>query len=518
MKKEIIINSTPQETRVVLLENNLLVEVFVERKKELGILGNIYKGRVLKVLPGMQAAFVDIGLAKAGFLYVADVQEMSEEYQDYYLDDGATREETPPPEEERPPAPAVPMRIEEVLREGQEIIVQVAKEPLGTKGARLTNRIALPGRYLVFLPGEDHIGVSRRILDEGERIRLRSMIQGLQPSQGGLIIRTMGEGASEEEFRQDLDFLTMLWRKIREKGDKGHAPHLIHSDLDLILKTVRDYFTGAVDRLLIDGADDHQRLIDFVRTYHPTLEGRIELYHGQEPIFDAYDLELEIGKILERKVWLKSGGYITIDSTEALVTIDVNTGKYVGRGDFEETILKTNLEAAREIAYQLRLRNLGGIIIIDFIDMEHEKNRERVAKALEESLAGDRATSKILQISELGLVEMTRKRNRPPLEKTLCQPCPYCKGRGQIKSWQTVSNEIFREIARLAGAGPGGSILIEAHPSVADNLLEDERQYIEFLERALGRGILIKSNPEMHHEEYRVLPSGGGQPPTPEKA
>jgi ribonuclease G len=507
MRKEIIINSSPSETRVAMMENGLLAEIFIERKNDQGILGNIYKGRVLKVLPGMQAAFVDVGLPKAGFLYVADIQEFSEEYEDFFLPEGQPE----PPDEEGTGAAedlgvSGHLRIEEMLREGQEIIVQISKEPLGSKGARLTNRIALPGRHLVYMPGESHIGISRRIVDEEERIRLRSILEGMKPAQAGIIIRTMAEGASEEDFREDLDFLATLWRKIREKSEKCHAPHPIHSDLDILLKTLRDHFNSSIDRLLIDNVDDYHRLGDFIQTFLPHLRNKLELYRQPEPIFEAFDIEIELEKILERKVWLKSGGYITIDTTEALVTIDVNTGKYVGRGNFEDTILKTNLEAAREIAYQLRLRNLGGIIIIDFIDMEREKNRERVFKALEEALANDKATSKILQISELGLVEMTRKRNRPPLEKTLCQPCPYCKSRGQIKSSETISNEIFRELVKVSGLTSARKLLVEAHPLVADNLTEESRHYVEALERDLGRSILIKANAALHHEEYAVNP------------
>jgi ribonuclease G len=392
-----------------------------------------------------------------------------------------------------------------MLREGQEIIVQISKEPLGQKGARLTSRIALPGRYLVFLPGEEHIGVSRRITDEEERERLRTLCSGLKPSQGGLIVRTVGEGAAEEEFREDLEFLEKLWDKIKQKSGVSRAPHIIHSDLDIILKTVRDHLTGDVSRLMIDNTGDYRRLEDFVGSFLPHLKSKIEPYHGQEPIFDAYDLEIEIGKMLERKVWLKSGGYIMIETTEALVNIDVNTGKYVGRGNFEETILKTNLEAAREIAYQLRLRNLGGIIIIDFIDMEKDKNRERVYKALEESLNEDRANARILKISELGLVEMTRKRSRPSIEKTLCQPCPYCKGKGSIKSLLTVTYEILRELSKTARSSPGRTLLVEAYPVIADTLMEEERQNIANLEKDLGKNILIKANPALHHEEYKVV-------------
>jgi ribonuclease G len=510
MKKEIIINSTPQEARVALVENGVLVEAFVERKKDQGVLGNIYKGRVLKVLPGMQAAFVDIGLPKAGFLYVADIQALSDEYETFFVDDKVAGHEEGTVEkaggESEDVIGEIPLRIEEMLREGQEIIVQIAKEPLGTKGARLTSRVALPGRYLVYLPMEDHVGISRRIVDEEERERLRKLTEGLKPTPGGLIVRTVGEKSDEAEFREDLDFLVKLWKKIREKGDKSHAPHLIHSDLDILLKTVRDHFTEDVDRLVIDNDEDYHRLVEFSRAFLPHLRPKIEVYQGTEPIFDAYDVEIELGKVLERKVWLKSGGYIIIEQTEALTAVDVNTGKFVGRGSFEDTILKTNLEAAREIAYQLRLRNLGGIIIIDFIDMEKEKNRERVSKALEEALRGDRATTKILQISELGLVEMTRKRSRPPLERSLSQWCPYCKGRAQIKSAQTVSNEILREIARTANLAGGRSIVIEAHPTVADILTEDERQHIETMERDLGRSIVIKSNPALHHEEYTLTP------------
>lgn len=503
MKKEIIINSTPRETRIGMLEGNTLVEVFIERKKDKGILGNIYKGRVLKVLPGMQAAFVDIGLPKAGFLYVADIQDLTEEYEDYFLD------EIPENGEEEKLASSTtqpPLRIEEMLREGQDIIVQISKEPLGNKGARLTNRIALPGRYLVFLPGEDHVGISRRISDENERVKLRSLIQGIKPPEGGLIARTVGEGATEDEFTGDLNFLLKLWNKIREKAEKCNAPHLLHSDLDILLKTVRDYLTRDINRLLIDYPDDYRRLVEFVRTFLPHLRKKIELYRSSEPIFDAFDIEIEMEKLLERKIWLKSGGYIAIDSTEALVTIDVNTGKYVGAGSFEDTILKTNLEAAREIAYQLRLRNLGGIIIIDFIDMEKEKNRVKVLKALEESLKGDRSPSKLLEISELGLVEMTRKRTRPSLEKTLSQPCPYCKGKGLIKSPQTVSNEIFREIMKASDSATGRGIVVIAHTSVADILMEEERQYIDNLEKELKIIIQIKAVNEMRHDEYEVVP------------
>ena len=431
MALEIIINATGEETRVAFLEAGEITELYIDRKRDRGIAGNIYKGKVIRVLPGMQAAFVDIGLEKAAFLYVSEVSANIEEYAKMMEDetDEARIEFESDTVEAVKAKKASAVLIEDLLQEGQEIMVQVIKEPIGTKGPRVTTYITLPGRYLVYMPTIEHIGISRRIEEEAERKRLRELINRLKKPGAGYIIRTVSEGVSNEEFKADIEFLELLWQNIQQKRDKLSAPSLLHTDLDIVFRVVRDLFTPKVDKLVVDSKQEYMQVKEFIDSFLPMLSSRVELYEKDEPIFDAYEVEIEISRALGRKVWLKSGGYIVIDHTEALTAIDVNTGRYVGKRNPEETILKTNLEAVKEIAYQLRLRNIGGIIIIDFIDMLKEKNRKKVFNVLQEALANDKARTNILQISELGLVEMSRKRTREDLLRALCEPCSYCEGK-----------------------------------------------------------------------------------------
>ena len=489
MNSEIIINSNPEETRVALLEFDQLVELYIERKKDISLVGNIYKAKVIKVLPGMQSAFVNIGFVKATFLHVADVYS-SVDYSVF----GEDIEETIP----------LNLPIEELLQEGQEVLVQVSKDPIGTKGARVTSYITIPGRYLVLMPGVEHIGISRRISDENERARLKEIVSTLKPQNFGLIVRTASERCTEEEIKKDIDFLMLLWENIERKKDKVNAPHLLYSDLDLASRSVRDMLGHDVNKLIIDSEDEYKRLQEFVNTYFPKLITKLELYEGEEPIFDAYAIELEIPKALERRVWLKSGGYIVIDQTEALTAIDVNTGKFVGKATLEDTILKTNLEAVREIAYQIRLRNIGGIIIIDFIDMEKEENRNRLFTAFQEAMAKDRVKSTISQVSELGLIQMTRKRVRESLGRTLCDPCQYCEGKGFIKSATTVCYEIYRELKKIGSTRKNGKIMITAHPNVTDVLYEEERERVEEIEMMYGFKTIVKADKNLHQEHYEI--------------
>jgi ribonuclease G len=494
MANELIINVTLWETRVALLEDRVLAELYIERTKDRGIMGNIYKGKVVKVLPGMQAAFVDIGLEKASFLYVSDVYGGMEDYEEM----GFQGEEMPtyfPPSSQ----------IQDLLSEGQELLVQISKEPLGTKGTRITSHITLPGRYLVYMPTVDHVGVSRRIRDERERRRLREIIQTIKPQSGGFIVRTASEGAEPDEIRNDMEFLVRLWNNIQKKKESSPAPSLIHSDLNIVLRVIRDLLSPQVNRIVIDSKEEHENILSFINAYMPKQKYEIILYEKMEPIFDAYGIEIEIDKILGRKVWLKSGGYIVIDICEAFVAIDVNTGRFVGKRNLADTILKTNLEAAKEIAYQLRLRNIGGIIIIDFIDMEREGDREKVFQALEEATRKDRQKMNIFKISELGLMEMTRKRTRENISRILSEPCSYCEGAGLIKSKTTVCYDIFQEIERSSTELGGHSIMVEVNPEVADLLYEEERAGVEELERKMKKKILVKGKPGFHQEQFNII-------------
>jgi len=499
MANELVINTASHETRIALIENGTIAELYIERSRVKGIVGNIYMGKVVRVLPGMQAAFVDIGLEKAAFLYVADVFDAIEEYESFM--EGGDKK---PGQQSDEPSLHPMHPIEELLQEGQEIVVQVSKEPLGTKGARITAHISLPGRHLVYMPTVDHVGVSRRIEDEVERERLKEVVERLRPQGGGFIVRTVSEGKSEEDLTADMQYLTKLWGEIAKRKETASAPSLIHSDLDVTQKVVRDILTESVDRIMVDSKPEYDKIVQFITTFMPKMKYSIELYDEEEPIFDHFGLEVEISRALGRKVWLKSGGYIIIEQTEALTAIDVNTGRFVGKHNLEDTILKTNLEAVKEIAYQLRLRNIGGIIIIDFIDMEKEVNREKVFTALEEALKADKSKTNILKISELGLVEMTRKRVRESIGRMLCEPCPYCEGRGYVKSKTTVCHELFRELRREMLDVHGAKVMLTVHPQVADLLYDEERRGLEELEKRFKKRISVRAKPGFHQEQFEI--------------
>ncbi|MHB1284977.1 MAG: Rne/Rng family ribonuclease [Leptospirales bacterium] len=517
---EILIHVSHEETKVALIEDKQLAEFFFERKREAGVVGNIYKGRVNKVLPGMQAAFVDVGLEKAAFLYVDDIYVEGSEILPGELADeqpspvDVTESVAPPPlGEEATPRAETPKRparrpIEEIISEGQEILLQMTKEPISTKGPRATTYISLPGRYLVYMPQVNHIGVSRRITNEEERQRLKEMVGTLKSGKGGYIIRTVAEGMSEAEARSDIIFLELLWQDIRSRSESIKAPALVREDLDVVFRTIRDYLTTDVETLYIDDRKEYQRIMDFITTYMPDYASRVRLWDGNASLFATYDVERQLSKALEKKVWLKSGGYLVIDRAEALTVVDVNTGRFVGENDPEATILQTNLEAVTEIARQLRLRNIGGIIIIDFIDMEKEKNRERVFQGLQESLAHDKARTNALKISDLGLVEMSRKRVREDLVHLLGETCAYCDGKGYTKSLRTIAYEILEELRSVPSGGQNPKdrrVILFVHPEIQTILQEDERDFLESVERKIRRQVIIKSDPLSHIEEFSIV-------------
>ncbi len=498
MSQEIIINVTAGETRVALVESGLVVELFVERERERSIVGNIYKGKVLRVLPGMQAAFVDVGLEKAAFLYVSDFYEEMDEYEvgsEKSFDDEDPRG--------RRHGGGMP-RIQDLLKEGQEILVQIAKEPMGTKGARITSHVSLPGRNLVFMPYVNHVGVSRRLESDKERRRLREIVLKAKPPGCGFIVRTASSGITAEELHADMEYLVKLWEQIRERKEEVQAPNLVHEELPLTLRAVRDLYTNEVDKLVIDDETKLTQIQDFVRTFMPASKHNVVHYDKNDPIFDHFSIEVDIDEALRRKVWLKSGGYIIVEQTEALTSIDVNTGRYVGKRSLEETILKTNLEAVKESVYQLKFRNIGGIIIVDFIDMESMSNREKVYSAFREALRRDKTKTNILKISELGLVEMTRKRTRENINQVLCESCPYCEGRGFVKSKVSICYNIFREVKREAANFRGQKIVVNTHPEVADMLYDEEHVAIEALEKATGKTVIIRAKPTLHQESFEI--------------
>jgi ribonuclease G len=497
---ELIINVTREENRVALLENGQVVEIYIERNKDTSLVGNVYKGKVLKILPGMQSSFIDIGLDKAAFLYVSDIMPILDDYYAPFIEPGS---ESDPDNSSLNTEALKTLPIEEILQEGQEIFVQVAKDPMGTKGARVTSYVTLPGRYLVIMPNVNHVGISRRIESEEVRNRLKDLANEIRPEGYGLIMRTASEEASDEEIKSDLAFLLHLWESTQTKKDKVSAPALIYSDLDLVFRSIRDFMSQDVERLVIDSHEDYENLCDFVSSYFPRLMSRIELYDGREPIFDAFAIEHDVARALERKVWLKSGGYIIIDQTEAMTVIDVNTGKYVGKENLEETILKTNLEAVKEAAYQVRLRNLGGIIIMDFIDMEKLENRDKVFNALVEIMKKDRAKSTTYSISELGIIQMTRKRVRESLGRVLTEHCPYCEGKGFVKSARTVAYEIFRKFRKMNLPRTKVAV-ITANPAVAELLAEDERYGIEETEATFGIKLIVKEDFKFHREHFEI--------------
>ena len=507
MGKRIVVNAGVTETRLAVQDGNLLTELYIERADRRSIVGNIYKGVVTNVLPGMQAAFVDIGLAKDAFLYAGD-----------YTANLGAEDQAPPAEEESSDVDegegeaegdveAAPLRqavapIEEMLRKGQEVLVQVSKESLGSKGARVTSFVSIPGRYIVYMPQSRHVGVSRRIHDDAERDRLRAIVKGMPAQTGGFIVRTVAEGKGEEELAADIQFLSRLWAQVQARYESAKAPSLLHAEMDVTFRVVRDLFSPEIEEFLVDSPSAYEKCLEFATQLVPQLASRVKQWDKDAPIFEATGIEREIEKALRRRVWLKSGGYIVIDHTEALVAIDVNTGKYVGKRDFEETVLKINLEAATEVVRQIRLRDLGGIIIIDFIDMERAEHRDQVFKALTRALADDKARTNVLEISELGLVEMTRKRVRQSLQSLFCAPCPTCKGSGVVKSDVTLSAEIFRKIQAQSKEGGGRDVVIRVHAEMAHHLESSQREGLEKLQALIGRKVVIQATASYHREQY----------------
>lgn len=508
MAAEILINVKPQETRVAYVESGTLVDLKIERKTSPTLVGSVHRGTVIRVLPGMQAAFVDIGLDRAAFLYVgdirADVDSDAYPFSDLDRDEPLSTSEDDDRVDERISASKTP--IQDLLKEGQSILVQVAKDPLGTKGARITTHVSLPGRFIVYLPTVRHLGISRRIESEAERDRLKELVQKSNP-QGGVIVRTAGEGATEEQLRTDIEYLDRLGKDIFKNYEKRKSPGIIHQELDVELRALRDLMSEEVSAVFVDDEEVHKKITKFVSQLMPKFKHNINFYDQQKPLFDMYDIDMEISRSMDRKIWLKSGGYIVIDEAEALVVIDVNTGRFVGKKDLEDTILKTNLEAIREIAHQLKIRNCGGIIIVDFIDMEKETHREKVIDVLKEEVSKDRARTHVISMSQLGLVEMTRKRIRPSLIKSLCEPCEYCEGKGYIKKKTTVASEIFREVEREAHTldKKNQSIVIHCHSEVVDHIYEVEAETLDHIEKKISRSIAFKIEPSYHLEQYEVF-------------
>jgi ribonuclease G len=517
--KELLISAGDRETRVAVLEDGRVAEVQIERRRQRGVVGNIYKGRVTRVLPGMQSAFVDLGLEKDAFLYVADVGDEVDDFDRF----GAAEEEpeplrngaeaaaklgleevSDPDAESAAPKPPLPS-IDELLREGQEVVVQVTKDMIAHKGVRITTHVTLPGRTLVYMPTIDHLGVSRRIENEEERNRLKEILMGLRKGPGGFIVRTAGEGRGADEFSSDRRYLSKLWEQIRRKAERTGAPALLHRDLDLALRAARDIFGQDFATLWVDDDEEYQRVVEFLDQVQPELVQKVKLYRKSTPLFEENGVEAEIENALKPKVWLKSGGHIVINQTEALVAIDVNTGKFVGKSRLEDTVLKTNLEAVQEIVRQIRLRDLGGLLVIDFIDMEEEAHRAELVAALEGELKKDRAKNRMLPVSEFGLVEITRKRQRQSLERALTMPCPYCAGAGRIKNVTTIVLEIRREILKKVEEGEAHSLLLRVHPEIYRALMGEERRLVEELEERIGMPIHVQSDEHLHHEGFDIV-------------
>ncbi len=526
MNKEMIISSNGHETRVAILEDDLVAEIFVERERNRGVVGNVYKGRVSKVLPGMQSSFVDIGLERDGFLYVSDVVSPADLFDDEDDEDegpdktqekskrsGRGRDQSRGAAQVR--SERVEGRIEDLLKEGQEILVQVAKEPLGTKGARLTSHVTLPGRFLVFMPTVDHIGVSRKIASREERSRLRGIVREFREQHsfsGGVIIRTAAEERSKEDILADLQYFYRIWTDMRQKMDSHRAPAVVYQEPSLVAKLLRDLLTDDYTAIRIDHREEYQRVVEFIERIMQALASKVKLHDKDFPIFEEYGVQAELEKALRSKVWLKSGGSIVINQTEALVAVDVNTGRYVGKktaGRLEDTILKTNLEAVKEIVRQIRLRDLGGIIVLDFIDMEEKKNRLKVFQTVEQELRKDRAPSKPLQVQDFGLVIITRKRVKQSLERVLTEPCPYCAGGGTIKSSSTICYEILSEVKKVGSDMDGPGVLLRVNPDIARALKEEERNVLTDLKHLLGKDVIVKPDVHLHHEQFDVMSIGG---------
>jgi ribonuclease G len=541
-----IISSSAHETRVAILEDDQVAEVFIERERQRGVVGNVYKGRVSKVLPGMQSAFVDLGLERDGFLYVSDVVASFEEFDRLDTDDDDTpsastgqglpsasttlaapstgrggngpaagpRRDRGPGRRDRDRDKGPEPKIEELLKEGQEIIVQVAKEPLGTKGARLTSHATMPGRFLVFMPTVDHVGVSRKIDSREERSRLRGIVREFREQTGftgGLIIRTAAAGRPKEDIVSDLSFFHKVWTEIRQKAETSRAPAVLYQEQSLVAKLLRDLLTDDYSAIRIDSEVEYRRVLELVERMMPSLGPKVKQYEREYPIFEEYGVQAEIDRALRSKVWLKSGGSIVINQTEALVAIDVNTGRYVGKktaGRLEDTILKTNLEAVKEIVRQIRLRDLGGIIVLDFIDMEEKKNRQKVFQVVEQELRKDRSPSKALQVSDFGLVIITRKRVKQSLERVLTEPCPYCAGSAVIKSASTICYEILSEVKKISADLNGQTLVLRVNPDIARALRDEERAVFKDLKQALNRDIALRPDAQLHHEQFDLMTVG----------
>lgn len=489
MASELVINVTYSETRIAFLENGTLVEFFIEKKNDRSMVGSIYKGKVVRIVPGMDAAFIDIGLEKSAFLYVGDIVldgMMYEEFDssDFHFEAGE--------------------RIEGVLEDGQELIVQVSREPIGQKGTRVTSKITLPGRLLVLMPGTDHIGVSRKIEDEEERKRLAMVMKDICPKGYGLIGRTASEGKSREELSTDLNFLRRIWESIQEKAKGSRAPAILHQELGIIFRVIRDLHSHNLKKVIVDDEFIYKRLEQFLKEYLPEEGCEVVRFDEKDPIFEVYGIEMEVAKLLQRKIWLKSGGYIVLDYTEALTVIDVNTGRYLGKKDLEDTILRTNLEAVKEIAYQTRLRNIGGIIIVDFIDMERKESRETVFQSLMDTLKKDRIKTFVYPISELGLVQLTRKRTRHNVVNLLTETCPNCEGSGCMKSRHTVCYEVLRDLRTACRKGEGRIFNIYLSADVANLLYEEEKTSLEQIESTYGTKVNLIANPDFTIDKFQI--------------
>ena len=506
INREIVINVEPIETRIGIKEHGQLVEYMVARSGEKIGVGDIYKARVTAVLPGMQASFLDIGYEKSAFLHVSDMGIDLSDYED--IEDryeGDEDEYAPAPPRERE------VLIEQVLKKGDEILVQITKEPIGNKGPRVSSQISLPGRYLVLMPGADLVGVSRKIEDKEERYRLKDIVSTLRPEGTGLIVRTAGEGMEKKQFASDAKFLNKLWKKLSKRDEKTKAPALIHKDIEIITRLVRDLFTDEVTRVVIDSKKEYKEIQSYLRSYAPDLRERVHFYREDTPIFDAYEIERETGRLLSRTVPLKKGGFITIDHTEALVSIDVNSGRFRGGKGQEDTALRTNLEAAKEIPRQLRLRDLGGIIVIDFIDMEMEENRKKVIDELRTGLKRDRSRTKTLRVSEIGLVEMTRQRVRPSLLQLLGETCPTCGGSGRVLSLKSIEGRVERHLRRLRARCREKRIEVFLNPEVAFHMLSESAHRIIRLERRFKMEIDVKDDPNLRRDEVLVRSSRTGE-------
>jgi ribonuclease G len=497
VKQKIIINADSYETRIAILEEEELAELFVERAEQRRHVGDIYKSRVNAVLPGMQAAFVDLGLAKTGFLHASDLAESLEELDDISdLDEAGDKHRR-----KRAPVP----KIEDVLKKGQEVLVQITKESIGTKGPRVTAQISLPGRFCVLMPGVDHVGVSRRIEERSERQRIKAIISDSRPEGVGLIARTAGEGKADADFAADIKHLHKLWLKIERKASSVRAPSLVHRELEMTASLIRDLFTEDVEEVYIDDKESHAEIQAYLKAVSPELRDRVILYKGREPIFDAFAIEPQIEKTFERKVWFKKGGYICIDHTEALVSIDVNTGRFTGKKSQEETIFRTNMEAAKEVPRQLRLRDIGGIIVVDFIDMEIEANKKAVLEELRKELRKDRARTKAFAVSELGLIEMTRQRERSSLLHYYTEDCPHCDGLGKVPSPETMLVKLERAMRRVSALGTEKRITVRVAPEVALFFVEQEGRRFAELEKRFKLRVELKDDPQLKRGQMRVF-------------